>query len=252
MTDAPRAQGVFVGIADQLRSDIAQGIYTDGERLPGEDELAARFGVASRTINRAVDLLKSDGHAVGRRGSGVYAQSPLKLRYEPCPGPAEPQGRAGAWVAGEPRAFDIDLISVTSGQPPAGVASVLGLDTDQEALAWMARFSVEGRPVMMTRTFVPAELVPANCAAKNDASPRRLTVLLSDLGLSPADGVVETRGRAPSGEDCDLLEIPVGRFVLDSRVTLWDAQVRPLAVEQTVMDTAAFVVAHTFNLRAPG
>ncbi|MET7487637.1 GntR family transcriptional regulator [Streptomyces sp. NPDC005538] len=252
MTDASSAQRVFVDIADQLRSDIAQGVYADGERLPGEDELAANFGVASRTINRAVDLLKNDGHAIGRRGSGVYAQTPLAIRYEPCPDPAEPQGRAGAWAAGEPRAFDIDLSGVTSEQPPAGVASVLGLGTKQAALTWRARFSVQGRPVMLTRTFVPAELVPAACAAKDDASPRRLTVLLSDLGLSPAEGVVETRGRAPSGEDCDLLEIPVGRFVLDSRVTVWDAQMRPLAVEQTVMDTAAFVVAHSIKLGEAG
>lgn len=119
---------------------------------------------------------------------------------------------------------------------------------DQEALTWMARFSLRGRPVMLTRTFVPPELVPDTCAAKDEAAPRRLTVLLSDLGLSAADGVVETRGRAPSAEDCDLLEIPVGRFVLDSRVTLWDGQLRPLAVEQTVMDTAAFVLVNTINL----
>ncbi|MGW3389538.1 GntR family transcriptional regulator [Streptomyces cinereoruber] len=247
MTDASSAQRMFVDIADQLRSDIAQGVYPDGERLPSEDELAANFGVASRTINRAVDLLKNDGHAIGRRGSGVYAQTPLAIRYTPCPDPAGPQGWPGTWSTGEPRAFDIDLTSVASEQPPAGIASVLGLGTKQ-ALTWTARFSVQGRPVMLTRTFVPADLVPPTCAAKDDASPRRLTALLSDLGLSPVEGVVETRGRAPSGEDCDLLEIPVGRFVLDSRVTLWDAQMRPLAVEQTVMDTAAFVVTHSINL----
>ncbi|MFH8257755.1 GntR family transcriptional regulator [Streptomyces roseolus] len=248
MTDASSAQRVFVDIADQLRSDIEQGAYADGERLPGEDELAANFGVASRTINRAVDLLKNDGHAIGRRGSGVYAQTPLAIRYEPCPDLAGHQGKAGAWSAGERRAFDIDLTGVTAEQPPAGVASALGVGPKQRALTWTARFSVQGRPVMLTRTFVPAELVPMTCAAKDDASPRRLAVLLSDLGLSAAEGVVETRGRAPSGEDCDLLEIPVGRFVLDSRVTVWDAQMRPLAVEQTVMDTAAFVVTHSINL----
>ncbi|MFI9772169.1 GntR family transcriptional regulator [Streptomyces sp. NPDC052415] len=248
MTDASSAQRMFVDIADQLRSDIAQGVYADGERLPGEDDLAANFGVASRTINRAVDLLKNDGHAIGRRGSGVYAQTPLAIKHKPFPDPAEPKSRAGAWAAVEPRAFDIDLIGVSSEQPPAGVTSVLGLGAKQGALTWKARFSVQGRPVMLTRTFVRAELVPATCAAEDYASPRRLALLLADLGLSPAEGVVETRGRAPSGEECDLLEIPVGRFVLDSRVTVWDAQKRALAVEQTVMDTAAFVVAHSINV----
>lgn len=249
MTDASSAQRVFVNIADQLRSDIARGVYADGERLPGEDELAAKFQVASRTINRAVDLLKNDGHAIGRRGSGVYAQTPLAIKHEPCPDPAGPQGREGAWAAGEPGAFDIDCVAITSDPPPADIASTLGLDAEQAALTWMARFSVQGRPVRLTRMYVPDGLVPETSVARRDASPRRLTTLLHDLGLSAVDGVVETRGRAPSGEDCDLLEIPVGRFVLDARLTVWDAEERVLAVEQTVMDTAAYVVSHSVDLR---
>lgn len=249
MTDASSAQRVYVHIADQLRSDIAEGLYEDGERLPGEDELAAKFKVASRTINRAVELLKNDGHAVGRRGSGVYAQTPLAIKHNPFPDPHEPQWNVGAWGAGEPRALDIDHVGVTSGRPPAAIASALGLDAEQTAFIWMARHSTQGRPVKLTRTFVPAALVPENSAVRQDATPRRLTTLLTDLGQSPDHGFVETRGRSPRSEDCELLEIPVGRFVLDSRLTACDAQGRALAVEQTVMDTAAYVVAHSVDLR---
>ncbi|WP_440580992.1 GntR family transcriptional regulator [Streptomyces sp. PT19] len=252
MTEASSAQPAFVNIADQLRSDIAQGVYADGERLPGEDELAARFKVASGTINRAVDRLKNDGYAVGRRGSGVYAQTPLAIKHEPCPDPAESQGRTGAWAAGEPRTFEIDCVAITADPPPADIASTLGLDAGQAALTWMARFSVQGRPVRLTRMYVPAGLVPETSAVRGDASPRRLTTLLHDLGLSAVDGVVETRGRAPSGEDCDLLDIPVGRFVLDVRLTAWDAENRVVAVEQTVMDSAAYVVSHAVDLQKPG
>ncbi|MFD5079593.1 GntR family transcriptional regulator [Streptomyces sp. NPDC058371] len=248
MTDASSAQRVYVNIADQLRSDIVGGIYEDGERLPGEDELAARFQVASRTINRAIDLLKADGHAVGRRGSGVYVQRPLTIRHEPFRAPDAPGWKVGSRGAVEIRALDIDQVAVISDRPPAAIASALGLDTEQPTVIWTARYSAPRRPVKLTRTYVPAALVAENSTAGEDPTPRRLTTLLSDLGLWPEHGFVETRGRAPGSEDCELLEIPVGRPVLDCRLTVWDAQGRALAVEQTVMDTAAYVVAHAVDL----
>lgn len=248
MTDASSAQRVYVNIADQLRSDIVAGVYEDGERLPGEDDLAAKFQVASRTINRAIDLLKADGHAVGRRGSGVYAQRPLTIRHEPFPAPGPPGRKVSAWGAGEPRALDIDHLAVISDRPPAAITCALGLDAEQPALIWTARYSAHSRPVKLTRTYIPAGLIPEGSTAGTDPTPRRLTTLLSDLDLRPEHGFVETRGRAPLSEDCELLEVPVARPVLDSRLTVWDAQGRPLAVEQTVMDTAAYVVAHAVDL----
>jgi hypothetical protein len=43
-----------------------------GERLPGERELSARFGVARMTIRRSVDALVAEGRLERRHGSGTY------------------------------------------------------------------------------------------------------------------------------------------------------------------------------------
>ena len=59
-----------VFIAEQLRRQIVLGVLPTGEALPPERELAAMFGVARATVQRAVHLLESEGLVVARRGRG--------------------------------------------------------------------------------------------------------------------------------------------------------------------------------------
>ncbi len=59
-----------VYIAEQLRREITLGLLLTGEALPPERELAAMFGVARATIQRAVGVLESEGLVAARRGRG--------------------------------------------------------------------------------------------------------------------------------------------------------------------------------------
>lgn len=54
----------------QLRELVASASV--GDRLPGERELSARWGVARMTLRRAVDSLVSEGIVERRHGSGTY------------------------------------------------------------------------------------------------------------------------------------------------------------------------------------
>jgi GntR family transcriptional repressor for pyruvate dehydrogenase complex len=57
-------------IAEQLRREITLGLLRTGDALPPERELAAMFGVARATIQRAVRVLEADGLVTARRGRG--------------------------------------------------------------------------------------------------------------------------------------------------------------------------------------
>jgi len=59
-----------VYIAEQLRRQITLGVLPKGQALPSERELAAMFGVARATVQRAVHVLESEGLVIARRGRG--------------------------------------------------------------------------------------------------------------------------------------------------------------------------------------
>lgn len=63
---------LWSAIAATLRSEIAEGAYAPGARLPTEAELSARFGVNRHTLRRALADLSEAGITLSRRGSGVF------------------------------------------------------------------------------------------------------------------------------------------------------------------------------------
>ncbi|WP_129791165.1 FadR/GntR family transcriptional regulator [Sphingosinicella sp. CPCC 101087] len=63
---------LFQEIAEQIMALIREGTFPRGSRLPGERELAARFGVSRVTIREAEIALQAMGEVTIRTGSGVY------------------------------------------------------------------------------------------------------------------------------------------------------------------------------------
>jgi DNA-binding FadR family transcriptional regulator len=55
-------------IAEQLRGAIVSGHFSIGERLPTEDELAARYGVSRATVREALKRLAAQNLVRSRRG----------------------------------------------------------------------------------------------------------------------------------------------------------------------------------------
>lgn len=80
ITSTPgRRSGVSVWrqIADALATEIRDRAYADTGRLPGEIELAARFGVNRHTLRQAVAALQSEGLVRIEPGRGMFVQHEL-------------------------------------------------------------------------------------------------------------------------------------------------------------------------------
>lgn len=74
-------------IADELRHEIATGGYQDGQALPTEEMLRARFSVSRQTIRQAIAQLADDGLVRRVRGSGTYvAHGPRRRAGTPAIG----------------------------------------------------------------------------------------------------------------------------------------------------------------------
>lgn len=67
-------------IADDFEQMILVGKYDDGEKLPAETDIAARYGVNRHTVRRAMAELAERGMVRTERGSGTYVKSD-KLDY---------------------------------------------------------------------------------------------------------------------------------------------------------------------------
>lgn len=68
---------IWKSIRSGLTSDLAQGRYGPGDKLPTEAVLARRFGVNRHTVRRALGAMVEDGLIHTRRGAGVFvAQRP--------------------------------------------------------------------------------------------------------------------------------------------------------------------------------
>ncbi len=67
-------------LAEQLASEIRQGRYAAGERLPSEPELSRLFRIARPTVRQATETLVKQHLIERRRGSGTFVlQSPPEV-----------------------------------------------------------------------------------------------------------------------------------------------------------------------------
>ena len=62
----------YLSIYEQLRGEIAAGVYAYGARLPSKRDLAARYGVSVITVEHAYALLCEEGYVRTRERSGCF------------------------------------------------------------------------------------------------------------------------------------------------------------------------------------
>lgn len=75
MRDTSPKTPIWKAIADALRSDLADGRYKVGDKLPTEAALAGRFGVNRHTVRHGLAALVEDGLIRTRRGAGAFVSA---------------------------------------------------------------------------------------------------------------------------------------------------------------------------------
>jgi GntR family transcriptional regulator of arabinose operon len=64
----------YMQLAEKLRGEIQNGTLTPGQRLPGENQIAAQTGFSRQTVRQALHLLEQEELTVSMRGSGTYVR----------------------------------------------------------------------------------------------------------------------------------------------------------------------------------
>jgi DNA-binding FadR family transcriptional regulator len=77
-----KTKRLYKFVADDLITKIDSGVYSTGDRLPAERELATQYNVSRPTIREAVIALEIAERVEVRKGSGVYVTETSKLKNQ--------------------------------------------------------------------------------------------------------------------------------------------------------------------------
>lgn len=70
----------YTELANRLREAIKNGIYTEGQKLPSENQLASQTGYSRQTVRQAFSVLEKEGLTSRIQGSGTYVKRIISQR----------------------------------------------------------------------------------------------------------------------------------------------------------------------------
>jgi GntR family transcriptional regulator, phosphonate transport system regulatory protein len=162
-------------VADGLERRIGDGTYPPNSRLPGELEIADRFGVNRHTVRRAIAALAERGMVRAERGSGTYVQAaripyPIRTRTRF----SEIVGRSGREAGGR-------LLASATEPADQDIARRLSLKTGAAVVRIEALRQADRVPICIGTSWFPADRFPQ--AARIYATKRSITRTLAHFGV---------------------------------------------------------------------
>ncbi|MYT23720.1 UTRA domain-containing protein [Streptomyces sp. SID7760] len=244
-------QPKYQRIAAALKEAIAAGRYGPGDRLPGESELMAAYGVARMTARQAFAVLQAEGLVEARKGAGVFVREfKVGLRRRGIQRLAvEVWGAGGSiWAAdGRGRDPQVEFLGVCEEPAPAAVAAALGLPMGAVARVRRRRFLLDGKPVMLATSYLDAALTAGTAIAEPDSGPGGIYARLADLGRKPVRFREEVRSRMPTPEEAERLGLKAGTPVVLVCRTAFTADARAVEVNEMTLDASAYVLEYEFD-----
>ncbi|MFJ8696525.1 GntR family transcriptional regulator [Streptomyces roseolilacinus] len=249
-TNGNGRQPKYQRIADELKQAIRSGTYGPGDRLPGENDLMAKYEVARMTARQALGVLQREGLAEARKGAGVFVRAFQPLRRRGIQRLSREQwgGGRSIWSAdiGD-RNLVVDQVRVTEEQVPNHVALVLDCDEADPVCVRRRRFVLDGKPVLLATSYLPAALVAGSSITQENTGPGGTYARLAELGYKPVHFREEIRSRMPSQEEATQLQLAAGTPVVLVCRTAFADEGRPVEVNEMVLDSAAYVLEYDFD-----
>lgn len=150
---APRTP-VWQAIARALRSDLSEGRYVAGDKLPTEAQLARRFGVNRHTVRHALSKLIEEGLIRTRRGSGAFVES------TPTDYPIGRRVRFHENLLAAGRRPEKKLLNVELRAPSTGEARALQITPEASVCAYHGLSLADGAPIALFESVFPVARLP--------------------------------------------------------------------------------------------
>lgn len=246
-----REQPKYRVIADVLRAAILDGTYPPGAQLPGENQLMEDHKVARMTARQALSVVISEGLATPRTGSGVYVREfrpVIRDGIARLGGATWPAGR-DIWSADAAnRELTVDQVQVTTtAAVPDHARALLGLSDDAVAVRRSRRFVLDGKPVLISVSWLQASIAGGTRIEQADTGPGGTYARLAELGHAPARFREDLRSRMPVADEAERLELPPGTPVVEITRTAYAADGTPVEVNEMTADSGSYIFRYDFD-----
>jgi GntR family transcriptional regulator len=235
-------------VADDLRESILAGDLVDGARLPSLTALADRYTATHDVVRQAVGILRDEGLVVTRHGAGTFVRR-FAMIVRASPGRlARAQWGSGAAIQDadtgpRPRTVDVVVAEIPA---PEVAAAGLNIPAGELVLSRSRRFLVERRPVQLSTSYLPLDLVRGTPVTYTDTGPGGLYARLADLGHAPDRFVERVAARSPRPDERERLSMATRGGAVFEIIRRALAGDRCVEVNVMVLDAAAYELEYAF------
>ena len=250
MATGGNKQPKYQRIADALKAAMETGEYNPGDRLPGENELMDTYDVARMTARQALGVLQSEGIAEARKGAGVFVRDFRPLRRQGIQRLAHERWGTGQSIwstdVGD-RDLSVDQLSVTEEPASERIAKILGIEPGQATCVRSRRFVLDGKPVLLATSYLPAVLVAGSAITQKDTGPGGTYGRLEELGHKPVHFREEIRCRMPTQAEAQRLTLSSGTPVIMICRTAFADEGNAVEVNEMTLDAASYILEYDFD-----
>ncbi len=200
---------VWKSIALSLTSDIAEGRYDTGDRLPTEAQLAAAHGVNRHTVRRALSQMAEEGLVRPRRGAGVFVAS------RPTDYAIGKRVRYHKSISANGKIPGKKILALTTRTADDVEAEALDLNAGDVVHVYDGLSLADGQPIGVFQSVFPGDRLPGILDALNET--RSVTNALRQCGIEDYTRVsTRLTARAATATQALHLQLIEGAPVLQS------------------------------------
>lgn len=235
-TELDRPIPLYMQVVRQLRAQIAAGELNDGDRLPSQRQMMARWHISMQTASKVIGAMKTEGIAVPSVGRDTLVAPGAAARIA-----AAAQGTAHAPATSLPPSPGSTVIAATARRvaAPAAVAEILGIPSGRRALRRTETRGDVGHAVSVTVSWYPPAIAnQAPRLAGDQPLPSGALAYIAEATGSRAARADEDHAAGPAEDDiAAALGIEPGSPVLLTRARNYAADGK--LIEYAEIATAA-------------
>ena len=143
---------LYQQVMDDLKGEIARGVYAAGSRIPSEMELAKSYGVGRITVRRAIEELSRAGYLNRQQGRGTFVCAPKLKRKIRQKGDVQSftEGCAANDMVAGARLVSRTVVAATRED-----AAFFGVEPGCELIVVERVRTADGEPIFEENVFVP-------------------------------------------------------------------------------------------------
>ncbi len=224
-TGRRRAEKLSAAVADDLRRRLEEGEWNPSERLPGEHELAAHYGVSRATIRTALRAVDTRGLTVTLHGLGTFATAATRA----VPANLQRLESISATIVRLERrpGTTFRTITIRDGTPRESAA--LDVPIGSPVLFIQREITADDEIVAYSHDAIPRDVLAADFDVRTVTGS--LFALLEQHGVDVTSAL--TGIHASTGEEIGWGDQPLGTLYVLLEQTHFDARSRAVAYSRT-------------------